>query len=534
MAEVRSGHDAGAGRERHLVNEDATPDAAQGFGGIEVRGVNKSFAGRPVLTDVNVDLLPGEVHALVGANGAGKSTLVKLLSGNLAPDAGIISIKGQPFSGMASPLQATELGIRVVHQETPLFDTLSVAESVGLFRGYPIGFAGRVRWRTLQRRARAMLEGFGIAISPRTLGGRLSAAERALVSVAMVLGDVDPSTTSLLILDEASAAVPKQDAEQFLMLVRKLAEAGTPVLMVTHRLGEVEAVADRVTVLSDGRVVYQGVPPSRDRLVTLITGSEFEPQSGASERAGNSGVPSPRQRTNVAALSVTGLVGGTLKGLDFTLGQGECIGFVGPPDSGIEDLPLALIGAIDRGDGRFMIDGVAVRYPEGPGAALRAGVALVPRDRAHQGGIGSLSMTENLLLPVTQRYWHRPGRARAVVAAMIQELDIRPPVPNILLRELSGGNQQKVIVGKWLNCRPRVLILDDPTVGVDPGARRRLFDVLAQRARDEDLAVILMTSEPEQLVEHCDRVLAMGDGRIVQELKGRDINYVEVAKWASA
>jgi len=516
-----------------------TPDDTRGsttVSGVSLSGIYKSFAGRPVLSDVAMDLFPGEVHALVGANGAGKSTLIKVLAGNHGPDMGLITIRGKSYANIASPQRAAELGIRVVHQETPLFDTLSVAESVGLFRGYPTGWAGRVRWNALNRKASSLLSRFGVTISTRLLGGQLSAAERALVSVAMALGNADQATTSLLILDEASAAVPEEDAEQFLRLVRRLAEAGTPVLMVTHRLGEV-AVADRVTVLNDGRVTYQGTPPSRERLVMLITGADDDdPRARPPTSTKAREHPPVRASTgpSAQALTVAALVGGGLRGVDFTVKAGECLGFVGTPDSGVADLPLALIGAVAGGGGRISVFGVDVDYPTGPRAALRAGLALVPRDRMHQGGVGGLSVAENLLLPAVRRYWHRPGQAHADVQAAIDELDIRPSAPNILFRELSGGNQQKVIVGKWLNCRPRVLILDDPTVGVDPGARRTLFDVLRRRATEDGLAMILMTSEPEQLVEQCNRVMALSGGRIVEEISGPDMSYVGVAKWASA
>lgn len=501
-----------------------------------MNGVSMSFAGRSVLENVSISIPPGEIHALLGANGAGKSTLIKILSGHFRPDSGTISIDGSSSSGLESPQRASELGVRVVHQETPLFDTLSVAENIGLFLGYPTGLARRVRWRTLNRYAKELLSNFHIDIDARRLCAELSAADRALVSIAIALGRDEQSKASILILDEASAAVPQAEADHFLQQVRALASAGTPVLMVTHRLGEVDTVADTVTVLADGLMVYQGPPLPESDLIDLMSAGTN--QAVESPVTGSGGVATLRPHgVDVDArvtLRVEHLSTENLHDISFSVRVGECVGVVGGSDSGLEDLPLALVGAMPLTGGRILVDEVDVGRISGPGAALKAGLVLVPRDRLRQGGVGSLSLSENMLLPTLGHYWMKPRQARTVVDSMLQEVDVRPPQRKLLMRELSGGNQQKLILGKWLMCQPKVLILDDPTVGVDPGARRKLFDVVKRRAEDVGLAIVLFSSEPEQLASVCNRVLAFKDGRLVDTIEGDGLTYLSVARWAAA
>ena len=509
-----------------------------GQGPVILEGIWKSFAGRPVLRNVDLELRRREVHALVGANGAGKSTLVKILSGNAAPDRGRISVGGAAYPRIGSPRQAADLGVRVVHQEAPLFDTLSVTESIALFSSYETGPGWRIRWQSTRRTAAELLERFGVDTDPAKLGGQIGAADRALIAIAITLGGAQSSDTSLLILDEASAAVPEDEASRFLDQARKLASEGMPVLMVTHRLSEVFEIADKVTVLHNGTVTYSGPPTmSRQELVNLIAGAApVEHDKSADPDMRGAG---PERGAGQPVLSVRHLSTRQIHDLSFVLRRGEILGFVGGPDSGVEDLPLALTGALGSatgpgGEASWLEMGeITAPLPETPRQAMAAGISLVPRDRLRQGLIGSLSIQENMLLPTLSRYWHRGKAAASAVGALIGELDVRPPNPQMLVRELSGGNQQKVIIGKWLNCGPRVLVLDDPTVGIDPVARETIFAVLRRRAKDSGLGVVLLSSEPEQLVQHCDRVIALNGGRAAAEYTRPDLPYSEIARWAT-
>lgn len=514
-------------------------DGSIGDVSVEARGLWKSFDGPPVLRDVGLVMRRGEIHALVGANGSGKTTLVKVLCGNHRPDAGTVIVRGTTYEGISSPKKASDLGIRVVHQEAPLIDILSVAECMALFRRYHTGVAGRIQWRAVYREAEEILTDLGIDIDPKTLAGSLSAPERALVALAVAFAETSVSDVSLLILDEASASVPEADAERFLSRVRGLAERGLPILMVTHRLKEVAALADRVTVLDDGRVAYQGpaAEVTIEEMVDLMSGERSRPTSLSEPQS----VP-PMQRqvvgglpsTSHSVVDVRGLSTAGLHDLGFSVAAGEVVGVVGGPESGIDELPLALVGAVKVESGEMFLEGVLVPLPRSPREALKRGIVLVPRDRLRDGGIGSLSLHENVLLPVYSRYWHKTALARRTVTDVINRLEVKPAVSRVLLRELSGGNQQKIILGKWLNCEPRLVILDDPTSGIDPSARRTIFKEVQHRAKRDRLGILLFSTEPEQLAEQCDRVIVIDQGRCVAQLAGDSLSYATVARWAAA
>ncbi len=497
---------------------------------VSVRGLCKSFAGRQVVRAVDMDVYPGEVHALLGMNGSGKSTLVKMLTGNYTAEGGEIVVGDRRFRNIESPRRAVELGILVVHQEAPLVDTLSVAECMALFRRYPTGVAGRIRWGALNREIGELFDRLHIDVDPKLLAGELSAAQRGLVALAVALGEADVSSTNLLVLDEASAAIPEAEADPFLARVRELADEGMPVLMVTHRISEVEEIVDKVTIIRDGAVVHDGPAKelTRERTIALIAGEGTEAEEAVLH-------PTARGGTGTVVggevvLRVEDMRRGGEHGIEFSVASGEVLGIVGGPESGIGEVPQVL-GGLGPGKGRMWVNGAEVSWPRSPKEALARGIAVVPRDRLRQGGVGSLSVRENVLLPSARRYWHHPRRAQEAVGTVIEDFDVRPPDPATLLRELSGGNQQKVVIGKWLNCSPEILVLDDPTQGVDPGARERIFEVIRERA-DEGLAVILLSTEPEQLVQRCDRVLALREGEVAAVLTGQEINHETVSRWA--
>lgn len=505
---------------------------------IAVSDIRKTFPGTVALDEVSLQVRAGEVHALLGANGSGKSTLVKVLTGVYQPDAGSILIAGRTVSALHSPSEARALGVAALHQEAPLVDTLTVLECIALFRGYPTRL-GRVRWRSLRQETVALLERYGLNVDPGTLAGLLSPAERALVGLAIVLDRVRDGL-SLLVLDEVTASLPQDQAESFLARVDALAAGGTPVLMVTHRIEEVATHASTVTVLRDGLVVHHG--PARhageQELVDHIVGRHAPTSSRSSSspvRPGSGTPASHRRRTEPVsdALEVRGLAGDLIRGLDLNLRPGEIVGVSGRPESGVAELPLLLSGARRRSAGNIVVDGRAVPRRSTPREFLKAGVALLPADRLRSGGIASLSVRENVLLPNAGRYWHRPDLQRAVLKELIERFDVRPPSADVLFGSLSGGNQQKVLLGKWLLLAPSVMVLDDPTSGVDPGARETMFRILRLAAED-GLAVLLFSTELEQLVEMCTRILVLRNGAIEQELTDQDLNLETVTKWCHA
>jgi ribose transport system ATP-binding protein len=509
---------------------------------VAVHGISKAFPGTRALDGVDLTVGAGEAHALLGANGSGKSTLVKTLTGVYQPDAGTIAVGERELTAIGSPTEANELGIAVVHQESPLVDTLTVSECVALFRGYPTA-AGRVRWQQLHRETAELLERFGVDVDPRALAGLLTPAERALVTLAIALDRVSAGL-QLLVLDEVTASLPEDQAATYLERVGELARAGTPVLMVTHRLAELHGLATHVTVLRDGRVVHQGRldAASDDELVREIVGEAVAPDAaspGASparttgDDVGAELWTGRRGRVGETVLDVRHLAGERVRDATFQLRAGEIVGVGGLAEAGIGELPLLLAGAARRAGGVVEVDGRALAPNAGPREAIDAGLALLPADRLRSGGVTSLAVRENVVLPDAGRYWHRRARERAVLRRVIEDLDVRPPSEATLFGALSGGNQQKVLLAKWLLVGPSVLVLDDPTSGVDPGARETIFSLLREAA-EAGLAVLLFSTELEQLVAMCSRVLVLRDGAIANELTGDELTRETVTKWCYA
>lgn len=500
--------------------------------------LTKSFAGIRVLDGVDISLSRGEVHALLGANGSGKSTLAKVLTGVYQPDAGSITVGGKTFQSIPSPHDATALGIAVVHQEAPLIDTMTVAECMALFRGYPTA-GGRIRWSRLHEEARGLLQRFDLAISPRTLAGKLSPAERALVALVIALDQVK-SGVELLILDEVTASLPEEQAAMFLERVGTIARDGSPVLMVTHRLSELQGLASKVTVLRDGQVVHSAAVGALDDegLVARMVGTKETTQaaqgaSGTVRRLWNADSGDAgwaKLAMGEPALVVEGLTGDFLRDVDFTVHAGEIVGIAGLAGGGIGELPEILGGLKSRRGGRITAGGKTLAAKAGPREIIAAGIAVLPADRLKNGGIFTLPVADNIVLPQLDRFWHRAGREEALLSEVIKGLDIRPPSPRTLFGKLSGGNQQKALVGKWLTKRPLALVLDDPTSGVDPGAREKIFEVIRDAAR-EGVAMVLFSTEPEQLAAVCERVLVLRDGTIVTELSGAGLTREAVSQW---
>lgn len=515
---------------------------------VDVRSVCKTFAGVRALQRVTLNIPDGDVTAVVGANGSGKSTLAKVLSGVYRPDSGDLTVGRATSGGFHSPSEATAAGVRIVHQEAPLVNALSVAEAMAMFSRYPTGAGGRIRWRELARWARANLEQLNVAIDPRQPCSSLSSAERALVSLAVALGAGAPH---LLILDEVTAALTEGEAATYLGRMRTIAERGGAVMMVTHRLGELR-YADRVVVLRDGQVVasYTGVVDEEHLIADMVGDRTYRAQGRISTLGQRPEVArlweEDAKRTALArsatrageVLSVRGLCGSTVHELDLTVARGEIVGVAGLRGSGVDELPYLLTGNRSRRAGEVLVAGQLLPRRATPADARRLGISFLPADRLRQGGVAALQVSTNVILPDIRRFWHRPGRERAVTEAVIAALDVRPPSAAMRFGNLSGGNQQKVLLGKWLRLAPAVLILDDPTNGVDPGARRVLFEGVFEAAR-AGMGVLLLSSEPEQLVLHCERVLVLREGRLAHELRRGahgdvDLTLDALTRWAYA
>jgi len=505
--------------------------------------LSKAFAGVRALDSVDIQIGHGDIHALLGANGSGKSTLVKVLTGVYQPDRGTISVGSRSLPAIVSPHQAGQLGIAVVHQEAPLIDTMTIAECIALFRGYPAR-GGRVLWGRLHAETVEMLARFGVRVDPRMLAGKLSPAERALVALVIALDQVKTGL-ELLILDEVTASLQEDQARSFLERVSAIAAAGTPVLMVTHRLAELHGRATQVTVLRDGRVVHAAPAGAADdhALIGLMIGRKVTPQSGMAAPAATGSVrrlwgeatttDGTAPALGEVVLDVAHLASRFMTDVTFSVRRGEIVGVAGLVENGIAELPQILGGLQPRRAGSVTIAGHALAVRSSPREAIDAGLALLPVDRLRSGGVATLPVTDNALLPQLGRYWHAGRRERDVLARLIEGLDVRPPVPGTLFGRLSGGNQQKVLLGKWLLLRPSVLVLEDPTSGVDPNARAKIFEVLRDAAR-EGVGILFLSTEPEQLADMCGRVLILRDGVVATELSGGELDQEAISRWCYA
>jgi ribose transport system ATP-binding protein len=493
---------------------------------LAVQGVSKTFAGTVALRSVDLDIQVGEVHALLGENGSGKSTVIKILSGYHEPDQGSeVSIAGTQLE-FGSPEASYRLGCRFVHQDLGLIETSSIADNLALVAGFPCRF-GTVRRRDLNASAKRDLSKLGLELDPRRLVASLSPAERTGVAVARALHE-DPSTpVRLLVLDEPTATLPEREVERLLTIVRNVAKHGVGVLYVTHRLDEVFEVAQRITVLRDGQRVAT-VPVSqvdRSGLVTLLVGTELDDVRAASDEL-------PPEH-DAPLLVADDLYAQHLVGVSLEIRPGDVLGIAGITGSGREGLLSALFGAQPISAGKVRVAGVVLR-PNQPARAMRAGIAYLPSDRKAFGAFLDLSTQENISISDLGRHWRWPKLSRRNERAETQEwidrLDIRPRMAaGMPMAALSGGNQQKVLFAKWLRRSPRVLLLDEPTQGVDVGAKADLHLEILRAAR-AGAGIAISSSDTDELAALCHRVLVLRQGRIAEHLTGSRVTAAEISR----
>ncbi|GAA4555114.1 sugar ABC transporter ATP-binding protein [Planotetraspora kaengkrachanensis] len=475
---------------------------------LELRGVRKDYGGVEVLHGVDLVGHPGEVLAVVGANGAGKSTLIKILSGAQPMSAGEMLMDGATVD-LRSPHDAHARGIRTVYQELSIVPGLSVTENL-LMGNFPRR-RGLIDWAAAHARAQELLDGIGFgAIDPRTLAGRLSVARQQMVEIAKAL----VAEPRVLVLDEPSAVLAGSDLEALFALVRRLRERGVLVVYVSHRLAEVMELATSIVVMKDGRVIERTEPArtSETELIGLMAGRRLEQV-----------YPERRARPGDVRLSVHGLSRrGEFEDVSFELRAGEIVGLFGLVGSGRSELARCVFGAEPATSGRVQVSGGEVRF-RAPSDAIAAGLALVTEDRKRTGLVGGMSVLDNIGL--TTMYGMRRGplidaaRRRERVGEMIDRLSIQPEgCASMRVANLSGGNQQKAVLAKWLLAEPRVLILDEPTRGVDMSTRIAIYRMIDDLARG-GLAVLLVSSDLTEVLGATDRILVMNQGRVTGELR---------------
>jgi ribose transport system ATP-binding protein len=500
---------------------------------LEARNVSKTFAAGPALCSFDLTVRAGQIHGLVGENGSGKSTFIKILAGYHEADPGArITLAGRELSH-ASGQSAYALGCRFVHQDLGLIDELTIADNLSLATGFPTQY-GSIRSGRLFAAARDALNQAGLDLPPRALVGELSPATKTGVAIARALRESSARRAQLIVMDEPTATLPAPEVQHLLRMLRTVADAGVGVLYVSHRLEEILALCDEVTVLRDGTKV--GTHPvaglSRQQIITLMIGDramEIEENAAAQHRKHGQ---SADASTNVPALRVQGISSPEVVDFNLIAHRGTITGIAGITGSGRETILNAIFGGAERFTGQVSVAGERVT-PATPHCSIRSGIGYLPPDRNRLGAASGLPARENLTLlhlkPFRRFFTLLGNPEKAEVRRWFERLQIRPQEPNRTFSTFSGGNQQKIIFAKWMRTQPVVLLLDEPTQGVDVGAKALLHQAVVGFAAAGG-TVVVSSSDSDELLTLCDRILVMRDGRVAEELSGNRLNVHTLAR----
>ena len=511
---------------------------------VRIRGLSKAFGGSRALVDVDLDIHRGEIHGLLGENGSGKSTLIKVIGGFHAPDAGSMWVRGQPLSLPMRPNEFRKLGFAFVHQDLGLIPSLTVLENLRLEQLAEARGKLYIDWKKEARHVQALLDKYGLSgISHQDTVESLRPIDRALLAIVRAVGNIEeyvwaasssvtPDRDCLLVLDEPTAFLSKSEVQELFSTMRRIAKQGTGIVFVSHKLSEVFEITDRVTILRDGHVAGTRPTPgvTESELIQLVLGHVLATTIAAHEQD-VSAVDASEPVLSADSLTIGGLLSNT----KLELRPGEVVGLTGLLGSGFEEVVYACFGCSSydvRGSLRVG-DKRAALASMTPAKAMAMGIALVPGDRQEQGAVASLDIRENLITPILAEMgtpvslsWPKlNARARELVT----QFDVRPADPALPLGSLSGGNQQKVVLARWLQMRPSVLLLHEPTQGVDVGAREQIFALIGSVAAGRS-SVVIASSDYEQLERVCTRVLVIGDGAVQTELRGKDVNRSRIAE----
>jgi ribose transport system ATP-binding protein len=508
--------------ERPPDAQRPTLDARRPTPLLEMRGISKRYPGVVALDNVDFEVLPGEVHALVGENGAGKSTLMKILAGAETRDSGELLINGEP-AAIHHPQDAMELGVNIIYQEFNLVPHLSAAENIFLGREPGAALPGFINFRKLYEDAQQLMDSLGVQVDVRTEVSRLSVAQQQMVEIAKAT-----SRNSVVIaMDEPSATLTDHELRNLFELIRSLRDRGVGIIYISHRLEEIFGVCDRVTVLRDGH--YVGIlrveETSREEIIRMMVGRELK--ESIPKRPAEIGEP----LLEVRALTRKGV----FEDISFTVRRGEIVGIGGLVGAGRTEVARAIFGAdpIDAGEIRF--DGKAVR-PRSPREAIRLGIGLVPEDRKSLGLILNMVVRENTTLAnldlLTMLGFVNRKKERDVAESYTRDLRIRTPTIEQEVRNLSGGNQQKVVLAKWLFTQSRLLIFDEPTRGIDVGSKVEIYELMNDLAA-KGAAMIMISSELPELLGMSDRILVMHEGRLAGELTREEATQEKVMHLAT-
>jgi ribose transport system ATP-binding protein len=492
---------------------------------LEMTGVSKRFPGVVALDTVHLSVGPGEVVALVGENGAGKSTLMKILAGIYKPDSGTVALDGRP-TVIRSPREASALGIGIIHQELEVIDTLDAAANI--FLGREPTWAGPLRLvdrGKIYSQTRAFLLRVGLDVPPNTLLRNLSTAQKQLVEIARALSQ----NAKLLIMDEPTSSLTLTETERLMNLVDDLRSSGVSVVYISHRLDEVARLADRVVVLRDGRNAGElsRREITRDRMVQLMVGRDLNAFYAGSASA-----------STRVCMEVRGFrtIRYPAQEVSLSIRSGEILGLAGLIGAGRSELAKALFGVDRTRGGSLLLDGQPIAI-QSPGDAIRRGIYLVPEDRRNSGLLTAMTLRENITLPDLRRYsaygWIRRRWESKAAEASCKNLKIKAPSVEAVAASLSGGNQQKIVLAKWLSLKPRVILLDEPTRGIDVGAKAEIYQLMRNLAAD-GVAILMISSDMEEILGNSDRVAVMHEGRLTGILQASECTQEAIMRLAVA
>jgi len=484
---------------------------------VVLKNVSKSFEGVRVLEGVDLSILPGEIHGLVGENGSGKSTLVKILGGIHTPDRGSeIFLRG---NAMSLPMRnAQRDGLAIIHQDLALVESMSVADNVGISTGFERPMAAPISGRRENKLVRTLAETFGLDLDPERMVSELSPAEQSVVAILRALRQLgEGDSGNVIVLDEPTAALPRSESIKLLDLLRTMADNGTAVLYISHRMHEVLSLCDRISVLRSGKLVAtrNAADSTESKIVELMLGyelGEFYPE----KRLGSNGG---------LRLEVTGLSHGNVSDLSFNAHEGEIVGVTGLAGMGQDEIPYLIAGGHTRLHGQVHVNGVKV--DGSPRSAKKAGLELVPGNRQRDALWLGGTAAENLTLPFLSKFWSKfrisSRRERQFAEFEMRRASVRPLLPSLQITKFSGGNQQKVVMARTLHQTPRVILLHEPTQGVDAGAKKEILNVVRQVA-DDGATVVVFSSDSEEVAQLCHRVYIIRYGSIAAELSPGEVS----------
>lgn len=485
---------------------------------VRMRDVVKNFGPVQVLKNVNLDIHEGEVHALAGENGAGKSTLMKILQGVYSISSGSIEVRGEKIA-IRDTTDAQDAGIGMVFQEFSLIPSMTVAQNISLNREKR-GRLGLVDDRAAVAEARRIFDDLGVDVDPNAPVSGLGTAYWQLVEIAKALA----KDAKVLVMDEPTASLAKHEVENLFSLIGRLKERGIAIVYISHRMDEIRRIADRITVLRDGNVVLSSVMAelTSPQIVEAIIGRRLASDLVYRDRG--------HDPASSVVLSARGIASDhVLQSVDLTVRAGEIVGLAGLMGSGRTEFARVLYGIDKATKGELRLDGNVVAF-SGPGAAQRAGIALIPEDRREQGLVLDHSVSDNLVLPVLGTImtgpFVSPSKAAKLTERLISEYSVKADNPNAAISLLSGGNQQKVVVAKWINLAPKVLVMDEPTSGVDIGTKTEILELVREFASQGN-AVVFISSELPELLAVADRIVVLRAGSTFRELERADVESEE-------